>query len=912
MESKAKCWELFQCKETECPVYTLKKPRCWLVSGTHCREEIQGKFLEKIEMCLECESFRDNIDVDSMEETLGVVNRQFIEFRKMVEERDKELEDTSMELALGLSEVFEALKEISLGDPLVRIPETSKLELISKLKHMVNLTAENQAEIVELSHEFAIGLAEHFDALHRVSRGDLAARVSGTSQVELLEHLKKVTNHMIQSVSAEITERKRAEEALRTSEERFRQMAGLSPFPISIIESDGRYLYTNKKFTELFGYTLDDVPTGRDWFRKAHPDSEYRREVISFWKSDLEKSEKYQVRLREFRVVCKDGTVRDIMFRPVSMDRGRQFVTYEDLTDRKRAGEALRESEARYRSVFENTGTAMMIIEDDTTLSMVNTEFEELSGYSKEEVEGRMSWTEFVVKEDLERMKKYHVKRRRDELKAPKEYEFGFVDKHGKIRNISNRVGMIPGTKRSAAALTDITSRKQAEEKLHEMFRQIKKGYDDHLSILNMLRLGIATIDRDGSVTFLNQTAQQLVGQNQEAVVGRHWEDVFSFREHDRARLIEIMKRPAKTRKKLQAQVAFDEGRHYWMDIEVQDDPPNPERKILFLYDMTEVYDLRRMLEDKARFHDIVGKSGPMQSVYRRIQEVSKVDWTVLIEGNTGTGKELVARAIHSSSHRREKSFIAVNCAGLTDSLLTSQLFGHKRGAFTGAVEDHKGLFEVANGGTLLLDEIGDISKSMQTSLLRVLEEKEITRLGESKPRRIDVRVLAATHRNLSEEVEKGRFRPDLLYRIRIARIQLPLLYERREDIPLLVGTFLGQSRAATGKSVKGVSNEAMRILLQYDWPGNVRELKSAIDFATLHCKGSVIRAEDLPSEIVTSKHEQLEDVPPADPYQDEKQRILAALDSAKGNRTVAARLLGMSRATLYRRLASLEVEPAT
>jgi DNA-binding NtrC family response regulator len=296
-----------------------------------------------------------------------------------------------------------------------------------------------------------------------------------------------------------------------------------------------------------------------------------------------------------------------------------------------------------------------------------------------------------------------------------------------------------------------------------------------------------------------------------------------------------------------------------------------------------------------------------MQSIYRRIQEVSGVDWTVLIEGDTGTGKELVARAIHFSSHRRKKPFIAVNCAGLTDSLLISQLFGHKRGAFTGAVEDHKGLFEVANGGTLLLDEIGDISKSMQRSLLRVLEEKEITRLGESKPRKIDVRILAATHRDLSEEAEKGHFRPDLLYRIRVARIQLPLLRERREDMPLLVGAFLGQSRAATGKPVRGVSDEAMRILLQYDWPGNVRELKSAIDVATLHCKGSVIKAQDLPPEIVYSKYAQ----PGAsDPFQDEKQRVLAALESAKGNRTVAAYQLGISRATLYRRLARLDIKP--
>ena len=214
MKNRVKCWELFECNEKECPAYKLKELKCWLVSGTHCRREIQGKFLEKIEMCLECEPFKANMDVDSMEETLKVVDRQFKKFAEIVEERDKELEGISMELALGLSEVFAALKEISSGDPSVSIPEVSKLELVRKLKHMVNATAADLGEIVGLSHEFAIGLAEHFDVLDRVSKGDLSARVSGASQVELLGSLRKVTNQMIESVSKQITERKQAEAEL--------------------------------------------------------------------------------------------------------------------------------------------------------------------------------------------------------------------------------------------------------------------------------------------------------------------------------------------------------------------------------------------------------------------------------------------------------------------------------------------------------------------------------------------------------------------------------------------------------------------------------------------------------------------------------------------------------------------------
>jgi signal transduction histidine kinase len=215
MQKQVKCWEVLGCNDEACPVYKSKELDCWLVPGTHCHNEIQGKFLEKMEMCLQCEAFNKNIDASSLAMTLKVVNEQFQDFRRLVDERDTELETISLELALGLSEAFEALKRISSGDPHVRIPESSQLELIAKLKDIVNLTAANLAEIVDLSHEFAIGLAEHFDVLNRVSRGDLTARVYGTSRVELLDALKKVTNQMIGSVSKEIIERKRAEEHLK-------------------------------------------------------------------------------------------------------------------------------------------------------------------------------------------------------------------------------------------------------------------------------------------------------------------------------------------------------------------------------------------------------------------------------------------------------------------------------------------------------------------------------------------------------------------------------------------------------------------------------------------------------------------------------------------------------------------------
>ncbi len=296
-KEKVKCWDIFNCNIKECPAYRSKDLCCWLFSGTHCRNEIQGKFLEKIEMCLGCNVFKTNTDVASMEATLKVVNRQFKEFNKIISERDRELERMSMELALSLSEVFEALKKIASGDPTVRIDEASNIELIRKLKHMVNLTSKEINAIVDQSHEFAIVLAEHFDVLHRVSMGDLHAKVSGQSRVELLESLKKVTNEMIQSISKEINkreksdaalrkahneleqrveertaeltaanetmkqeiaERKRVEEALRESEIKFRRVTEAAFEGLAVTEG-GILIDVSEKLAKLFGYQRSEL-----------------------------------------------------------------------------------------------------------------------------------------------------------------------------------------------------------------------------------------------------------------------------------------------------------------------------------------------------------------------------------------------------------------------------------------------------------------------------------------------------------------------------------------------------------------------------------------------------------------------------------------------------------------------------
>ncbi len=436
---------------------------------------------------------------------------------------------------------------------------------------------------------------------------------------------------------------------------------------------------------------------------------------------------------------------------------------------------------------------------------------------------------------------------------------------------------------------------------------ELRRKKNNLTAILNQLQAGAVMINEDGTVAFLNQAAQTLCNKRAKDVVGKPWQKVCPFGQAEGELLAATFCEPAHARSNPVFEFKDASGMRKWIKFDIQDDARHAKKKILFLYDCSEVEHLRRLLDEKSVAFGLIGKSPGMKELAQQIQNVAAVDATVLIEGETGSGKELVAKAIHESSPRKSKPFLAVNCAAFAESLLTSQLFGHKRGAFTGAVQDAVGVFEAAEGGTIFLDEIGDMPIALQTSLLRVLQEKEIMRLGETKARKINVRVLAATHRDLSAEVASGRFRADLLYRIRVARISIPALRERREDIPLLTAAFLQAQSNVNGHPAAIISDVALQLLLEHPWPGNVRELKSAIEYATIHAGNKTIEPEDLPPELlaVLSTVQKLD---LADNVA-EKTRIIKALKDSQGNRNTAARLLGMSRATLFRRLVSFQIE---
>ena len=457
----------------------------------------------------------------------------------------------------------------------------------------------------------------------------------------------------------------------------------------------------------------------------------------------------------------------------------------------------------------------------------------------------------------------------------------------------------------------DITSRQLLKRELEEALLRVKSRYQDTQVVLDQLGVGMAVLNEKGQLTFLNQAACEYLRLQSSDVIGHHWQEVFFFSDHG----ITVSKLLSSPNPRPAPVTIKHADRTLHFRLEIVEDPRKMAQKILIFNDTTEVFDLRKMLQNDHSFHGIYGLSEVMMKLRTQIQEASVVDWTAMIEGDTGTGKELVARAIHAESSRQKGPFIAVNCAGLSLSLLQSQLFGHRKGAFTGAVRDQAGYFESAQSGTIFLDEIGDIAPEVQTTLLRVLEDHSVTRLGESRSRKVNVRVIVATNRNLSERVKSGHFRADLLYRIRVVRIHLSPLKDRLSDIPQLVSTFLSRANAMTGKHIYGMSEEAMNAMMLHNWPGNVRELKTSIEFASTRCRTEWILFNDLPPEIQSNTKDKISEKVVNDSFEllsieSERDQIIAVMKSVKGNRSKAANKLGMSRATFYRRLTKYRIDP--
>jgi DNA-binding NtrC family response regulator len=315
-------------------------------------------------------------------------------------------------------------------------------------------------------------------------------------------------------------------------------------------------------------------------------------------------------------------------------------------------------------------------------------------------------------------------------------------------------------------------------------------------------------------------------------------------------------------------------------------------------------------LEKKSQFASIIGRSAPMKKIFEVVKQVAPTKASVLITGESGVGKEMIADALHYNSPRRDKPLIKVHCAALTETLLESELFGHEKGAFTGAISRKRGRFELANLGTIFLDEIGEISQNVQLKLLRVLQQKTFERVGGEETLEVDVRVLAATNRELKAEISRGAFREDLYYRLNVVNIFIPPLRERRDDIHLLAAAFLKEISAENSKQIDGIDPKARSALYNYSWPGNVRELRNSVESAVVLCKGSVITPEDLPPTIVSGTDEsQIKLDVGLSLAESEKEIIRSTLNQLSGNKTKTAEVLGIGRRTLHRKIQEYGIE---
>ncbi len=425
---------------------------------------------------------------------------------------------------------------------------------------------------------------------------------------------------------------------------------------------------------------------------------------------------------------------------------------------------------------------------------------------------------------------------------------------------------------------------------------------------------GVFTVDTQWLVTSFNRAAEEITGVKRSDAIGRRCSEVFrsSLCGADCA-----LAQTFATRKPIigiSAYIVDSEGNRIPISIStalLHDAEGRVTGGAETFRDLSEVETLRQELTGKFRVGDLISHSPLMQRVFEALPAIAASPSTVLLLGETGTGKELVARTIHHLSPRRDGPFVAVNCGALPDTLLESELFGYKAGAFTGAKKDKPGRFTLAGGGTIFLDEIGEVSPALQVKLLRVLQERTYEPLGSTRSEQADVRVVTATNRDLAERMQEGAFREDLYYRLNVVRIELPPLRRRKEDIPLLVDQFVTRFNRLRKTDVKGITAEALSLLMAHDWPGNIREVENAIEHAFILCHEGYIDIRHLPEELrargsgagfvsdIRSAHEILEG-----------QAIQTALERTAFNRVAAARMLGIHKTTLYRQMKKLGIAP--
>ncbi len=445
-------------------------------------------------------------------------------------------------------------------------------------------------------------------------------------------------------------------------------------------------------------------------------------------------------------------------------------------------------------------------------------------------------------------------------------------------------------TKRALKYKTIVDEKKKIQSNLQAIFRSVKDG--------------IMTVDEELTVLEINEASENICGFSREKVIGKPLNSLKHFCNLDCMKTVLETIKSKQPMERFRMECNHVKGSRKILNLSTYPLLNTRDKVsgcVIIQKDVTRLVKLEQGLGKNYKFHNIMGKSKKMQEIYSLIEELSNVDATVLVRGESGTGKELVANALHSAGKRNKKPLIKVNCSALSEGLLESELFGHVKGAFTGAIRDKIGRFQKADSGTIFLDEIGDISPAVQLSLLRVLQEKEFERVGDSTVIKVDVRIIAATNQDLKKNVSLGKFREDLYYRLNVVELQLPPLRERRDDIPFLVDHFLMNFNKKFNKEVKQVSDNVMKTFLHYPWPGNIRELENIMERAVITSHQSILTESNLPPDL--KKHAPSTTTSSLGQENNEKSRILKAMEETHWNQSKAALALGMHRKTLYNKI---------
>jgi len=691
------------------------------------------------------------------------------------------------------------------------------------------------------------------------------------------------------------------------------------PIGISVLAPDGTTLYVNRLALDRIGLTSDEVKGKGHLEQTCHPNDLDR--VLDQRRMGLSKGVRFEL---EMRLLPKDGEYRWHVshYNPLKDESGkiiRWYVTATDIDDRKRAEEKLRRSEQELRTITDTIRQPVVALAPDGSTLYANRVALDLTGLAIDELDEKGLLARAFHPGDVDRLSAERQRGLSGGTPFDSEVRVLFKDgqyrwhilQYNPLKDESGQVIRWYGT------ATDIDDRKRAEEKLQQSEQELR-------TITDAIRQVIVVLAPDGTTLYANSVACETTGLTLDEVLSEGFSvKVFHPDDVDRLRARqEGLSHGVPF--ELEMRARYKSGEYRWQLV--QYNPLKDERgEIIRWYaTATDINDqkrteerlrnenlvLREEIDRSSMFEEIVGSSKPIHQLLKKVEKVAPSDSTVLILGDTGTGKELIARALHRRSKRANRAFVRVNCAAIPQSLIASELFGHEKGAFTGALQRRLGRFEAANGGTLFLDEIGELPMETQIALLRVIQEREFERVGSNHPISVDVRLIAATNRDLPAAVAHGTFRQDLFFRLNVFPIAVPSLRERSDDIPLLVEYFVGRYAKEAGKNIRQIGKHTLEQLQSYHWPGNIRELQNVVERAVILSETETFDVDEswLNTEsTIPSQHEGLSALDDR-----EVEMIEAALAETHGRisgPSGAAAKLGIPRQTLESKIRRLGID---